>query len=302
MAAPSAGKRRSAPGGWIAPGGYDVLYSVGNPVERTSVSSGSNLLVRLHRRRPGPLLSEGDHAVESRAVALQAPQVHVGELHRRHLTGLDKVAQVGDGPESRCLQVSGPPDPDPAHPDWRRCRIQGEARHPGIKMEGEGHVVSQGLLADLLVTLQACPDSLHHGPGLFWGDLEARHPGGVQDHLRRNLRDIGLLDLGPEEAREEGARDVSERNQTTWNENPRCACARTQGVNKSLSVQVLRSGVLTVRPLRHAARHVTSVLVQHLQKLLYGVFRLLGGRNPACTGVRDRTGIRTDGLRGRPGE
>lgn len=123
--------------------------------------------------------SEGHHAVQGRAVALEPPEIHFREFLGGDLAALQQMGKMGDGPKRCCFQIEGSLHLDRAHPNGRRGGVDGDTGYSGIEMKGEWHLVPQGLAMDLLVPRQVLLDLLHHGLRLFRGDLQTGHPGRV---------------------------------------------------------------------------------------------------------------------------
>src|SRR6185312_9596101 len=96
-----------SPGGGITLSGEQVLGSPGQAVERAAIFAGGDFAVGFACLCEGALLGEIDDEVQYRVVALEAREVHLGEVERRNFAAADKAGQLGNGIEGDVLKISG---------------------------------------------------------------------------------------------------------------------------------------------------------------------------------------------------
>ncbi len=77
-------ERARAPGRLISANGEEVFCSPRNSVQRSAIFSRPNLTVRCVGLPQRSIFGETDHAPEHRVVLLQASEIHLRELNRRH--------------------------------------------------------------------------------------------------------------------------------------------------------------------------------------------------------------------------
>ena len=136
---------------------------------------------------------------------MQPRQVHVGQLHRRHLSGADELPEVTNGPERDVLEVGRARDRRRrAQPKHRRRRADGEARHDRTEMKWRRHVRWNVEVADLLEAGQIAIRPFDKGGALLFAQVYPRHGERIGDHGQRDALCARILHPRPEDAWRQG--------------------------------------------------------------------------------------------------
>ena len=96
-----------APGGGIAFDGEQILGAPGNAVQRAAVLARGDLVVGFSGLRQGAVFGEGDDEVQRGIVALEAGEVHLGQVDGGDLAAADEVGEVHRGLKGKVFKVRG---------------------------------------------------------------------------------------------------------------------------------------------------------------------------------------------------
>ena len=170
-------------------------------MQRSLVFAGGNLRVRALRLGPPVVVEERDHVVQLRVVAMEARQIHLGELDRRDLARAHQLREMTDRPERDVLEIRRTLHRRRGAQAKRQLRpIHLDARHDRAEVKRRRHVVRDVDGSQLLVAREILIGGVDHALQVGLGELEAGQLHRVRHHRRGDLLRAGVLHPRPQNA------------------------------------------------------------------------------------------------------
>jgi len=176
------------------------------------LAPGRDIRVGLPRLSHRQIVGERHDAIERRVQALQPIEIHRGELDRRHLPRFDQVGQRRDRPERDVLEIRRPPHGvRRARPERSGRAIEPRAGHKRAEVQRRRDLVVDVHRAERAITIEALVDAGQHACLILVADVQPRHRERVAKHVARDATCALLLQLGPEDARQQRRRQAEAR-------------------------------------------------------------------------------------------
>lgn len=174
-----------SPGGGVAFDGEEIFGAPGKAVEGTAVAAAGEIGVGFAGVGEGAVFGEGDVEVEEGIVALEAGDVHAGEVDGGDFAAADEIGEGHGGLEGEIFEVGGDGEGGGSSGEdgLFALGVESGAGWKGVEDPGRGDGVGDVEAADFFIALAVFVEAVEHGIAVFGGDGDAGEDGGLGDHL-----------------------------------------------------------------------------------------------------------------------